>query len=153
MQLSKTALINAANRAKAYAANMREKAEETVGEVMELTITAGTATALGYGRGYFGGADGRWTIGDVDVDLAIGVVAHGLAFFGAFGKYDMYLHDVGTGAFACYGTNKGFEWGKKAKSKKKTAGVRGADVQELPAPRESAREQVRTGASAFARAA
>lgn len=148
---SREQLIKAAQRAKAAAASMREKAEESVGEVLELSITAGTATAFGYCRGYFGDQKtGRWTWGDVDIDLAYGVTVHGLAFFGAFGKYDMYAHDSANGALSCYGANKGFEWGKTAREKPKTTkGVRG-----LPEPTRTAAESVaHRSSSAFAQAA
>ena len=102
--------------------NMKEKAESTLGEAINTAETVASGSAFGYVRGRFGNADSRWLLLDVDGDLSIGLGLHALAFVGMFGKYEEHAHAIANGALTCYGTLKGLELGKKAKSKATTSG-------------------------------
>jgi hypothetical protein len=64
----------------------REKAEERIGQGLEVTEVSGTAFALGYANGRWG-EDGEIKLLGVPLDLGAGAALTGLALFGGLGKY------------------------------------------------------------------
>jgi hypothetical protein len=108
----------------------REKAEERIGQGLEVTEVSGTAFALGYANARWG-EDGEIKLLGVPLDLGAGAALTGLALFGGLGKYAEHGVNIGAGALAAYGYRAGFELGSEAqdddeqaaqkKSAKKTA--------------------------------
>jgi hypothetical protein len=113
-----------AERARATAKNMREKAEGTLQQAVTSVEVVGAGFLASYARGRMGDENGQWLIGGVDFDLAAGLGMHALGFLGAFGRYDEHAHALGNGALACYAVHKGFALGDEAKHKTSSAGSR-----------------------------
>lgn len=118
----------ALERAKGSIKNVKAKAEEAIQTAVTSGETVGTAFLTGYARGRMGDANGRWLVGNVDVDLAGGLGMHVVGFV-ISDKLADHAHAIGNGALSTYGAFKGFEWGRE--SKKKTAGR--AAPEQLPA--------------------
>lgn len=105
---------------------MREKGEETIGQVVQTVEVTGTAGLLSYMRGRAGevGADGskELMVASVPISLGVGLVAHVMGFAGVAGKYREHLHNVGDGALAGYVAERLFVVGEEAAAEAGTTG-------------------------------
>jgi hypothetical protein len=90
----------------------RETTEKLTGEALSLVETVGSAFACGYVAGR---TDGVAVLG-VPFEAWVGVVGHGAAAFGAFGRYAEHAHSVSNGALAALATRYGVEMGAKGRA-------------------------------------
>lgn len=109
-------LRKALDSAKRRASAVKAKAEEAIATTVRTGETVGAAFLSSYARGRMGDSKGRWLVGSVDVDLAGGLGMHAIGFV-VGDKYADHAHAVGDGMLACYGTHKGFEFGRESKAK------------------------------------
>lgn len=80
-------------------AQMREGAEEVIGEGIRIGEVGAAALGFGYANGRWG-ENGELAVGGIPVDLGAAVLLHGTAFMGGLGKYAEHGHNLGTGALA-----------------------------------------------------
>lgn len=80
-------------------AQMREGAEEVIGEGIRIGEIGAAALGFGYANGRWG-ENGELAVGGIPVDLGAAVLLHGTAFMGGLGKYAEHGHNLGTGALA-----------------------------------------------------
>ena len=103
----------ALSRAKNSMSKVREKAEEAIGQGIEVTEVGGAAFAFGYANARWG-EDGEVKAFGIPVDLGAGIALTGLAMFGGFGKYGEHGVNVGAGAIASYAYRAGHQLGSDA---------------------------------------
>jgi len=103
----------ALSRAKNSMSKVREKAEEAIGQGIEVTEVGGAAFAFGYANARWG-EDGEVKAFGIPVDLGAGIALTGLAMFGGFGKYGEHGVNVGAGAIAAYSYRTGYQLGAAA---------------------------------------
>lgn len=120
----------ALSRARNSMAKVREKAEEAIGQGIEVAEVSGTAFGLGYANGRWGGDDGELKAFGIPVDLGLGIALTGVAMFGGFGKYNEHGVNVGAGAVASYSYRTGYQLGAEAANE---AGAH-APPRQIPAP-------------------
>lgn len=114
--------------------NLREKANETVGQLIQTTEVSVAAFGLGLINGRFvdkeTGEPGVEILG-VPLDLGAAVVLHGIAFVGG-GKYSEHMHNLGDGALAAYLTTMGVGVGTRMRQKNEGALMPGGGGGALP---------------------
>lgn len=102
-------LKRAAMAAKARIGRIKEESEQIGEQIQAALLTTGSTFGFAYAMHRFRGADGTAgiTVLGVPVDLLTGVALHGLALFGAFGKYRDSMQSLANGALASYGATLG----------------------------------------------
>jgi len=113
-------------RLKARANSMKEKATETMGQVLQTAEIGGTAFVFGYLRGRMGDDNGDLVVAGVPVGLGTGILLHLAGFAGLFGKHDEHAHNLGDGAVSEYlavlAMRMGAESNDQFKGKRRIAG-------------------------------
>ena len=94
----------------------REKAQETMGEVVQ-TLEAGSAAfGFGWARGRYA-QDGELEVFGVPIDLATGLGLKALSFAEQFDRYDSDASAFGQGALDAWLTAQGVRFGMEARQK------------------------------------
>ena len=124
-------------------ASVKEKAEETMGQAIQVAETVGAAGAMGYVNAKMG-KDGEFRVGNVPLDLGLAAAGLGMALFGALGKYGEHGVNLAAGCGAAYA----YRMGEKMGTQAKTSGVTGA----LPAAERAKWAEYYRGHSAAAHA-
>ena len=102
--------------AKKTMARARDKARETMGEVVT-TMEAGVAAfGFGWARGRYA-EDGELEVFGVPVDLATGLGLKALSFAEQFDRYDQDASAFGQGALDAWLTSQGVRFGMEARQK------------------------------------
>lgn len=106
---------------KARVESVKEKAEETMGQVLQTGEIALAAGGFAYANGRYGNLKGSNPTPEIDVmgvpaDVGAAVVLHGMGFAGALGKYKEHAHNLGDGALASYLTRVGLRLGAAKRS-------------------------------------
>ncbi len=101
----------ALSRAKNAMSKVREKAEEAIGQGIEVTEVGGTAFGFGFANAKWGGDDGELKMFGIPVDLGVGIALTGVSMFGGFGRYGEHGVNVGAGAIAAYAYRTGYQLG------------------------------------------
>jgi hypothetical protein len=86
-QMSLGEAKEALSRAKNAMSKVREKAEEAIGQGIEVTEVGGTAFGFGFANAKWGGDDGELKMFGIPVDLGVGIALTGVSMFGGFGRY------------------------------------------------------------------
>ncbi len=118
--------------------NIKEKAEETMGQVLQTAEIAAAAGGFAYANGRMGDMHKGHATPEIVIpgvglpaDLGTAVVLHGLAFAGAAGKHKEHAHNLGDGALASFLVRMGLTMGA-AKRAKPPVAVTGAFSQGNP---------------------
>ena len=106
---------------KARVDGIKEKAEETMGQVLQTAEIAAAAGGFAYANGRFGNmvkghATPEITVIGVPADVGAAVVLHGMGFAGALGKYKEHAHNLGDGALASFLVRTGLTMGAAKRS-------------------------------------
>jgi hypothetical protein len=104
----------AAERARHAMTKVREKTEQAIGYGLEVAEVSGTAFAMGYANGRWGGDKGEVTMFGIPLDLGLGIGMTGVALLGGFGRYAEHGVNVGAGAIGSYAYRTGFEIGSES---------------------------------------
>ena len=131
----------AGQSAKGSLKRARDKARETMGEVVQ-TMEAGTAAfGFGWARGRYA-TEGELEVFGVPVDLATGLGLKALAFAEQFDRYDQDASAFGQGALDAWLTSQGVRFGMEAKAK--AAAPAAAGYQSAVSASDVAREMARS---------
>lgn len=109
-------MVERANRAIAYAKNIREQSKEQVAQVVTSAEIQGAAFLMGL-------VDGRWQnpkILGIPAALIVGLALHTAGFAGFGGSRDADLHALGDGALAAYSVGLGNEVGTRMRTRTTT---------------------------------
>ena len=106
----------ALERAKNAMSKVREKAEEAIGQGIEVAEVGGTAFGFGFANAKWGGDNGELKMFGVPVDLGVGIAMTGVSMFGGFGRYGEHGVNVGAGAIASYAYRTGYQLGSDSAS-------------------------------------
>lgn len=95
------------NALKTKIETVKEKAEETMGQVLQTAEIAAAAGGFAYANARYGSMVGTNPTPEIDVmgvpaDVGAAVALHGMAFAGAAGKYKEHCHNLADGALASY---------------------------------------------------
>ncbi len=101
--------------AHSYIQQYKQGGERITGQLLQSAEVAGGALAVGVASGRYGALTIAGS--QVPLDLAAGILGHGLAFFGLPGKYSEHLHNVSDGAIAAYLTKWGIGYGTEMRRK------------------------------------
>lgn len=108
------------DRLMAQVANLRERSQEAIGQVVQTLEVSIVSFGFGFGRGRWGSVD----VVGVPADLGVGVLTHIAGFMGLGGKNAEHLHNLGDGALASYfntlGSSIGVDMANKAGTPAKT---------------------------------
>lgn len=101
--------------AHSYIQRASGKGETVTGQVVETLGVVAGALGVGVASGRFGAL--QLAGSPIPLDLAGGLLGHGLAFFGLAGKYSENLHDFSNGVLAGYATKWGIGFGTEMRRK------------------------------------
>lgn len=113
-QMTLSEAKEALTRAKHAMGKVREKAEEAIGNGIEVAEVGGTAFGFGYANARWGGDDGELKMFGIPVDLGVGIALTGVSMFGGFGRYGEHGVNVGAGAIAAYSYRTGYQLGSES---------------------------------------
>jgi hypothetical protein len=100
-------------------ANIREKADETIGHALQAIEVSGVAFGMSYANERFG--SGEVKVAGLPVDIAGGIALHGLALLGGVSsKYTDHVHNVADGLLATYAVRQGAHLGQQARTSSST---------------------------------
>lgn len=105
--------------------SVKEKAEESVGMVVETVEIAGSAFGMAYANERWGktvvGTGGEIQVAGLPVDLGGAIALKGLGLYlGASNKQASHMQAIGNGLLASYGVRIGGKLGRTAKTKGST---------------------------------
>lgn len=109
------------NKLRTKIETVKEKAEETMGQVLQSAEIAAAAGGFAYANARYGNMVGMNPTPEIDVmgvpaDVGAAVALHGMAFAGALGKYKEHAHNLGDGALASYLVRVGLRLGNAKRS-------------------------------------
>ncbi len=110
---------------------IKEKAEETMGQVLQTAEIAAGAGGFAYLNARMGDIKNgnptpELSVMGLPADLGTAVALHGLAFSGSLGKHKEHAHNLGDGALASYITRVGLRLGATARAKNPRTSTAGA---------------------------
>ena len=115
-QMSLGEAKEALSRARNAMTKVREKAEEAIGQGIEVAEVGGTAFGFGFANAKWGGDEGELKMFGIPVDLGVGIAMTGVSMFGGFGRYGEHGVNVGAGAIASYAYRTGYQLGSDSAS-------------------------------------
>jgi hypothetical protein len=121
----------ALSRARNAMTKVREKAEEAIGQGIEVAEVGGTAFGFGFANAKWGGDEGELKMFGIPVDLGVGIALTGVSMFGGFGRYGEHGVNVGAGAIASYAYRTGYQLGSESASSSTSTSSK---VAAFPAP-------------------
>jgi hypothetical protein len=103
--------------------SIKEKASETMGQVLQTAEVGAAAAGFAWANGRYGALNAKAGNYDPEIDVlgvpadvGAAVVLHGLAFTGLLGKHKEHAHNIGDGALSSYLCRIGMRMGLQAKS-------------------------------------